>query len=144
MTTNATANGPELLEERSIGGVLVHLLSLMFGFFGAGTVYLLSSHRFTRQNARNALNWHLTVFLVTLLGVVTFVLGADTVSVAGETVEMLSILPAPFDTIAAMTGWFLLFVAAICWFLTLVFAMIATIKAIVGSAWRYPGSIGLV
>lgn len=72
MTQTSNATGPELLEERSIGGVLVHLFALPLSFFGAALVYLLFSHTFTRENARHALNWHLTVFLGTVIGFVTF------------------------------------------------------------------------
>lgn len=144
MTQNANATGPELLNERSIGGILVHFFSLILGFFGAGMVYLLSSHKFTRENARNALNWHLSVFLVTVLGFVMFFLGADDVSAAGESIEFTSILPAPIDTIFAMTGWLLLFIAMIGAVLTLIFSIIATAKAIYGSAWKYPGSFSLI
>ena len=144
MTQNSNATGPELLEERSIGGILVHFFSLLLGFFGAGLVYLLSSHRFTRENARNALNWHLSVFLVAVIGLVMFFLGADDVSAGGETVELASILPAAIDTIFALAGWLLLFIAVIGAVLTLIFAIIATAKAIYGSAWKYPGSLSLI
>ena len=144
MTQNSNATGPELLEERSIGGILVHFFSLLLGFFGAGLVYLLSSHKFTRENARNAFNWHLSVFLIAVIGFVMFFLGADDVSAAGETIELASILPAPIDTVFALSGWLLLFIAAIGAALTLIFAIIATAKAIYGSAWKYPGAISLI
>ena len=144
MTTKSTQTGPELLEERSIGGVFVHLFALLTGFLGAGLVYLLSSHKFTKENARNALNWHLSIFLLTVIGFVTFFLGADNVTVAGETIEMATILPAPVDTIAAMIGWLLLAIAGLGVLFTLIFTLIATAKAIFGDAWKYPGSISII
>ena len=144
MTQQSTSNGPELLEERSIGGVIVHLFALMTGFVGAGLVYLISGHKFTKANARNALNWHITVFLVAILGLVLFFLGADNVTIAEETVEMATILPSPVDSIAALIGGGLLIVAGIGSVLTLFFSLYATLKAIFGDAWSYPGSFNLV
>ena len=144
MTQKSTANGPELLEERSIGGVLVHLFALMTGFVGAGLVYLISGHKFTKANARNALNWHITLFLVIILGFLLFFFGADTVTLAGESVEMATILPSPVDSIAALAGGGLLILGGIGSLLTLIFALYATLKAIFGDAWSYPGSFDLV
>jgi uncharacterized Tic20 family protein len=144
MTQQSTAGGPELLDERSIGGVIVHLFALMTGFLGAGLVYLISGHKFTKANARNALNWHITLFLVTSLGLVLFFLGADNVTMAGETVEMATLLPSPVDSIAALVGGGLLVIAGIGSVLTLLFSLYATFKAIFGDAWSYPGSFNLV
>ena len=72
MSPPDAADGPELLAERSVLGIFIHPITLLTGFFGVGIVlaafvYLLSSHQFTRENARNALNWHLSVFLLALV-----------------------------------------------------------------------------
>jgi uncharacterized Tic20 family protein len=144
MSHTATAPAPESPANRTVGGVLVHLLALPLGLFGAGLVYLLASHPFTRANARHALNWHLSVVLVTVLGGLAFLLGADTVRVAGAVVGSAAILPPPFDTVFAMTGWLLLFVAMVGWFMTAIFAVIATAKASFGTAWSYPAAFELV
>ncbi len=131
--------GPALLEERSITGVVVHLLALFTGILGAGLVYLISNRTYTKANARNALNWHLSVLLLTVGAVVTFALGADQMTVGGETME-LSLLPAPLDTVFALLGMPLLLITMLAWLLTVIFAIIATIKAIFGTPWKYPFS----
>lgn len=135
--------GPELLNERSIGGILVHLFALFTGVFGAGLVYLLSNHEFTRANARNALNWHFSVLVLAVVAFVTFFLGADTMTVAGDTVQW-SPLPAPLDGVVGLLGGLLLFAAGLAVLLTGVFAVIATFKAIFGTPWEYPLSRTLV
>ncbi|MUW15321.1 DUF4870 domain-containing protein [Halorubrum sp. CBA1125] len=143
-STTTSTTGPELLEERSVGGVLVHLLALLTGFVGAVIVFVASSHEFTRANARNALNWHLSVFVLTVVATATFVLGADTMTLADGTTRQLSLLPAPLDAVFGVVGMILLVAAGISWFLTFVFALVAAGKAVFGTAWRYPGSVDLV
>lgn len=143
MSTPDTAAGPELLAERSLLGIFIHPITLFTGFFGVGIAiaafaYLLSSHPFTRANARNALNWHLSVFLVALVGLTTFVLGANEwTTPTGETVTV-SLLPEPLATVFALIGGVLLFLAGVASLLTIVFSIAATFKAIFGSAWPYP------
>ena len=143
MTSTPTATGPELLDERSLGGILVHLLALLTGFIGPAVVYAVSDHEFTRQNARHALNWHVTVFVLCIIGFVTFFLGADELTVGGQVTE-LSLLPAPLDTVFAVVGSLLVVLLMIAILLTLVYSLVATIKAIFGSIWTYPGSIAIV
>jgi uncharacterized Tic20 family protein len=137
-TTNLKPTpGPELLNERPITGIVVHLLALATGIVGAGLVYLASSHAYTRENARNALNWHLTVLVLSVAAFVTFFLGADTLTVAGDTVQW-SPLPGPVDTVVGLVGMVLLFLAALSWLLTWVFGLVATAKAVFGNPWAYP------
>lgn len=143
MTTTSTTAGPELLDERSIGGILVHLLGLFTGFLGPIVVYAVSNHEFTRTNARHALNWHVTVFMLSVVTIVTFFLGADELTVNGEATEV-SLLPAPLDTVFGIVGVILVIILAIAILLTLVYTIVATVKAIFGSVWGYPGSIDVV
>ena len=143
MTSTPTASGPELLDERSLGGILVHPLGLLTGFVGPILVYAVSDHEFTRANARHALNWHVTVFVLSIAAVVTFFLGADELTVGGEATE-LSLLPAPLDTVFAAAGALLLILMSIALLLTLVYTIVATLKAIFGSIWTYPGSVDVV
>ena len=42
---------------------LVHVVGLVFGFVGAGIVYLLSDDEFVTENARNAFNWQVSFLL---------------------------------------------------------------------------------
>ncbi len=138
MSSHPTPNhGPELLDERSIIGIAVHPVALFTGILGAGLIYLVSDHAYTKANARNALNWHLSVLVLTVLAFLTFFLGADELTVGGEPVEW-SLVPAPIDTVFFLVGVLLLLGAMLAWLFTVVFAAIATGKAIFGTAWAYP------
>lgn len=136
-TTSTSSTGPELLTERSIGGIFVHILSLFTGIIGAGLVYLISNNEFTRTNARNALNWHVTVLVLSIITVPVFFLGSDQRTIGGQVMEG-SLLPAPLDTVFAIVGFILLVLMMIAWLLTVVFALVATVKAIFGTVWTYP------
>ena len=143
MSSPDAATGPELLAERSVMGIFIHPITLFTGFFGIGigiaaVVYLLSSHQFTRANARNALNWHLSVFLLAVVGLVLFILGADEGTAANGEMISLPILPEPLATISVIIGFVLLFLSGVAGLLTIVFSIAATFKAIFGSAWPYP------
>ncbi len=143
MTSTPTASGPELLDERSLGGILVHLLGLITGFLGPVIVYAAANNEYTRENARHALNWHVTVFVLMIVAMVTFFLGADELTVGGEATE-LSLLPAPLDTVFAVVGVLLVLLLMIAILLTLVYTLVATVKAIFGSVWTYPGAVDVV
>ena len=143
MTSTRPASGPELLNERSLGGILVHLLGLITGFLGPVIVYAAAKNEYTRENARHALNWHVTVFALMIVAMVTFFLGADELTVGGEATE-LSLLPAPLDTVFAVVGVLLVLLLMIAILLTLVYTLVATVKAIFGSVWTYPGAVDVV
>lgn len=143
MTSTQSTSGPELLDERSLGGILVHLLGLFTGFLGPIIVYAVSNHAFTRTNARHVINWHVTVFVLTIVAFVTFFLGADEITVGGEPTEV-SLLPAPLDTVFGIVGVLLVIVLMIAVLLTFVYSIVATVKAIFGSIWTYPGAIDVV
>ncbi|GAB6878310.1 hypothetical protein JCM17823_05840 [Halorubrum gandharaense] len=144
MTATSTASGPELLDERSLGGILVHFLGLLTGFFGPLLVYAVSDHEFTRANARHALNWHVTVFVLTIVAMVTFFLGADEYTVGGGEPTELSLLPEPLDTVFGIVGMILMIVVITAILLTFVYTIVATVKAIFGSVFTYPGSVDVV
>jgi len=143
MTATSASSGPEQPDERSIGGILVHLLGLFTGFFGPITLYAVSDNKFTRTNARHVINWHVTIFVLTIVAVVMSFLGADEISVVGETTEV-SLLPAPLDTVFELIGFLLITVLSIAILLTFVYTIVATLKAIFGSTWTYPGAIAFV
>ncbi|AUX09305.1 hypothetical protein AArcSl_1676 [Halalkaliarchaeum desulfuricum] len=133
--------GPKLLEERTIGGILVHFVAIPTGVAGAGIVYLLATNEFTKRNARNALDWHLTVLALT---VVTFGSLFTYAEFTGQGVTDVATLPSPVSTIASvviptlLTLWFLVT------FWTFFVGLIAMGKATFGTAWRYPLSPALV
>ncbi len=143
MTSTATPPGPELLDERSIGGILVHLLGLFTGFLGPIILYAVSDHEFTRTNARHVINWHATVFVLMIVAFMTFFLGADEITVGGEATEV-SLLPAPLDIVFTIAGVLLVLLLMIAMVLTFVYTIVATVKAIFGSVWTYPGAIAFV
>lgn len=136
-TTSTSNPGPELLNERSIGGILVHLLAFMTSVIGAGLVYLVSNHEYTRANARNALNWHLSVLALTIISFLILFLGADELTIGGDVIEW-SLLPQPFDTVVGLIGMLLMLLTMLAWLLTWIFTLIATAKAIFGTPWEYP------
>jgi|SRR6056297_1568453 len=143
MTSTSTTSGPEQPDERSIGGILVHLLGLFTGFFGPIILYVVSDNEFTRTNARHAINWHVTVSVLMVVAIVMFFLGADEIAVLGETTEV-SLLPAPLDIVFGLVGFLFIIVLVIAIFLTFVYTIVATVKAISGSTWTYPGAIAFV
>lgn len=142
MTSQSTP-GPELLAERSIGGVLVHLLGLVTGWFGPLVLYAVSDHEFTRANARHVINWHVTLQALAVVAVVLFFAGADEITVDGEPTEV-SLLPAPVDTVVGLVGALLVVALLVFTLLTFVHVIVATVKAILGSTWHYPGAIDVI
>ncbi|WP_242611580.1 DUF4870 domain-containing protein [Natrinema hispanicum] len=78
-TDSQTQPGPNLLTERTLSGIFVHLLGLGTGFVFPAVIYLVSKRDFTRENARNAFNWQLlfTGTFAALLGIVAVGLAID-------------------------------------------------------------------
>lgn len=142
--TSTPKRSPELLEERRLLGIAVHLLGLLTGIVGTGFVYLVTDHEFTRENARNALNWHLWVLFLAIVTFVTTFVGADEIEVAGtKTIGGLP-LPGPLDAVLGLLSVVLVFVLIVVSMLTFAFALVATAKAIFGTAWTYPLSPEIV
>lgn len=133
--TASTTEGPSLLEERSIGGILVHFVAIPTGAVGAGLVYLVSTNDFTKQNARNALDWHLTVLALT---VVTFGSLFIHAVVTGQGVTDVATFPSPLATVTrgVITVLLSLWMFIMNW--TFFVGFIAMGKATFGTAWRYP------
>lgn len=142
---STTNQGPALLAERPITGILVHLLGMLTLAAGPAAAYLLSEHEFTRRNARNATNWQL-FFLVAVVGSVAAVFGLFGLS----NLSVPDALPTPDaitvpDAVATAGGFVVVFLV-LAWFgvlvllslLNFVFPLIATGKAIFGEAWTYP------
>ncbi|WP_080504931.1 DUF4870 domain-containing protein [Halococcus saccharolyticus] len=101
--------------ERTIVGVIVHLLGLVFGVFAAIPMYILSTADFSKANARCALNWQLFFLgVLFMLLVVFFVVGSDLVSVIAG---------------------FMIFGLVVA---DLLFSLYATYKATTGDVWSYP------
>ncbi|MDQ2050139.1 DUF4870 domain-containing protein [Natronolimnohabitans sp. A-GB9] len=106
-------------------------------------MYAVSDDEFTRENARHALNWHVTVVALVILTATTVLLGADEITVGGAATE-LSLLPSPVDTVFTVVGLLALLATMVAVFATFAYAVVATLRAISGSVWRYPGAIDVV
>jgi len=140
-TDEDATRGPQLLEERSVAGILVHFIAIPTGVVGAGLVYLLASNEFTIRNARNALDWHLTVLGLTAVTFGSLVIYTEG---TGQGLTEIAVLPSSVSTAAGvivpalLTLWF----GAVLF--TFLVGFVAMGKATFGSAWRYPLSPPLV
>lgn len=131
--------GPRLLNERTLSGILVHLVLWipLFGLLTAALMYLISDHPFTRANVANAVNWHLSVLALAVISLGLFFLSADEVEIGDEVYEW-AILPEPLATVASLASFGLVLLLMFATFATIVFSLVAFVKAIFGTAWRYP------
>jgi uncharacterized Tic20 family protein len=125
----------------SLLGVLIHPIAFVglfgVGFLAAGVVYALADQPFTKSNARNAVNWHLSVFGLTVVSGAMFVLGRTEIVGGSETVG-LAVLPSPLDGLFGFVGLLFAVVTLVAGFLSIVFAIVATMNALAGNAWPYP------
>lgn len=110
MTANVTGKRSNSTQNTTIAA-LVHIAGLFFGFIGITFVYLASEDEFAKTNAANALNWHLPLSLMAILVVM---IGLGVSELAGVALAIL------------------IAIATIC------FALIASMKAYQGQAWKYP------
>jgi hypothetical protein len=102
-------------ERRTIMGVIVHGLALLFGIFAAGPAYILTNSAFSKSNAKNALNWQLFfLFSVVVLFAVALLIDIE---------------------IVGFVALSLIFVISA---LDLVFCLYAGYMALRGTAWDYP------
>ncbi|OLZ39968.1 hypothetical protein A6E15_02765 [Natrinema saccharevitans] len=130
--TAATEPGPSILAERTLLGIFVHFIAILpfVGFVATAVIYLVSTHEFTRANARNALNWHLLVggsFLATFV----LLFGLDALF---ESVPV----PGLLETAVFVPVFLLTFGAIALGFLSVFVWIVAMAKAIFGEAWEYP------
>lgn len=101
-------------DHRTVLGSIVHVLALVTGIFGPGIVYVVTDNEFARENARNALNWHIPLTSIPVILLALSFVGSDAFVIVG--------------------ALFVVFGG----FLTMAFSVIAVIKAIRGEAWMYP------
>ena len=139
MTTNDSkpTPGPDILNERTLTGIVVHLLGLATGVVGPGIVYLVSKHEFTKENARNAVNWHLSVTVVTAIALISVILGADSLNIPGIPVEA-PLLGGSLGTAFGILGTALMLLAMTSWLATFFLGLFAGFKALTGNTWEYP------
>ncbi|MDG5758869.1 DUF4870 domain-containing protein [Natronococcus sp. A-GB1] len=124
--------GPELLAERSILGIFVHLVGAipLWGILLSGLLYRFSSHEFTRANARIALNWQT---LVTSAWIVAFV-GLFGLSELTDQVA----LPGALETVLSLPVLAAVIATFVLTWLNILFPVVGMGKAVFGDAWEYP------
>lgn len=93
---------------------ITHVLALLTWVIGPLIVLLATDDEFTRENARNALNWQIMFTIYMLISVVLVFLLVG--------IPLLIVLPI----------------------LDLVFCVLAAVKASDGEAWRYPLTLDIV
>ncbi len=93
---------------------LTHILALFTWVIGPVIVLLITEDEFVKENARNAINWQIFLFIYSLIGLVLVFL---------------------------LVGIFVLLILGL---LDLVFIIVATVKAADGEAWTYPLTKALV
>jgi uncharacterized Tic20 family protein len=98
-------------DQSTVVAAIVHVVGTLFGFVGVTLLYLVTEDVFTKQNAANALNWHVPVSLASIPVVLV---GLGVSELAGVALAV---------TLAGAT---------IC------FALVATVRAYRGDAWEYP------
>lgn len=109
-TINADDGQPSESRDTSVA-TLVHIAGLFFGFFAIAIIYFTANDTFTRENAANALNWHIPLSLVAILVVLV---GIGVNQLVGVVMAMGIVIT------------------------TICFALIASVKARQDKAWEYP------
>ncbi|AGB30688.1 hypothetical protein C488_04043 [Natrinema pellirubrum DSM 15624] len=130
--TATTEPGPSILTERTLLGIFVHFIAILplVGIVATAVIYLVSTHDFTRANARNALNWHLLVS-GSFIGTVVLVFGLDALF------EYVS-APDLLETVVFLPVFVLTVLAIVLGALSVFVWIVAMAKAIFGEAWEYP------
>ncbi|ERH00444.1 MAG: hypothetical protein J07HN6_02063 [Halonotius sp. J07HN6] len=127
--------------EQSLPGVVIHPLAFLglvgLGALPAAGLYLAARTPFTRANARNALNWHLSVLTLGVVTVLALGVGRTEGIITGELIDW-QLLPGPVATLVGLVGLLLVIVWMAAWLLTVVFAVVATFNAAASYTWRYP------
>lgn len=103
-------------------GVLAHVLGILIGFIGPLIIYFIAKDSYSKENAKKALNWQLSVIIY--ITVVTF---------------LAVIFAITLNMFIAIVASILLFVVIIT--LDLIFCIIAAVKANAGKIWNYPLTI---
>lgn len=112
----ASTPTPMRPEDEKLWAILTHVGGLFFPLLAPLVIYLVLRDRgpFIRQHSATALNFHLTMAIASIVGVITSVF---------------------------LIGFFLLLAVAIIW---LIFAIIAAVTAGRGDYYTYPLSITFV
>lgn len=101
-------------QDNTTMAAIVHVLGLVTWIVGPAIVYFVTEDSFTKENAANALNWQI------ILTLYLFVAGLSVFVLIGFVLTPLVML------------------------VSLVFCILAAIKASDGEAWSYPATIDIV
>jgi len=103
-----------MAEQDKTLGILSHVLAIFTWVVGPLIVYVVADDEFTKDNARNALNWQISLTIYSIVsGILTIVLIG---------IVMLAVLGL----------------------LNIVFCVMAAVKASDGETWEYPITINLM
>jgi len=94
-----------------INAVLAHVLGLVVGFIGPLIIYLVAQDKYSKDNAKMALNWQISLVIYLVISIVL---------------------------IYFIIGFFTFFVVIM---LNLIFSIIGAVKAGDGEIWKYPMAI---
>jgi len=94
--------------------ILAHILGLFTSFIGALVIYLIAEDSFAKENAKEALNWQISLIIYMIISAIL---------------------------IFVIIGLALLVILGI---LNLVFCIYAAIKASDEEVWKYPASIRFI
>jgi len=95
-------------------GILTHVLAIFTGFIAPLIIYLIAKDKFTKDNAREALNWQITFILYMIISTILVII---------------------------LVG-FLMY--AIFGVLNLIFCILAAVKASDGEVYTYPMTLRLL
>ncbi len=117
--------------------IITHILGLFLGFIGPLIILLVAKDTETKNHARKALNWQITMAIIgIILFGVFFTIGMG---------SMLLTMVNPLFMIVYFVCFFLLWIPIMgLGIANLVFCIMAAIKAKDGILWTYPFSIPLL
>lgn len=109
-----SSRGPKVSGNGKTMAIIMHILGIFFWFIPALIVYLAADDSFTKENAKNALNWQVSATIYAVISVLL---------------------------ILVIVGIVLLALLGIA---NMVFSIVAALKASDGEAWKYPLAIKFI
>ena len=111
---NTASTSKAVSQDSNLMAILTHILGIFFWFIPALIVYLAAEDKFTKDNAKSALNWQISAIVY---GVISTVL------------------------IIILIG--ILFLGLL-WLANIIFSIVAAIKASDGKVLEYPAAIKFI
>ncbi len=95
-------------------GILSHVLGIFTGFIGPLVIYLVAKDDFTKNQAKDALNWQFSLIIYSIISIILIII---------------------------LVGILLLIALGI---MNTIFCIIAAVKASNGESWKYPMAINFI